>query len=197
MIFLRAFVRSHVDVNSSRSTDPHSRSNQLLIIHAWWMFVICFHFPFVCCSNCEIFSLLFGGFSYLFLFPFGKFRNTTRFAYISFTHLLALLLFFFLCCCCSSSPCALPCCSFYRALFVVLLVCSGVCVLFSTLYRWLSFSSLSLFMFIHCLQIMAINWYAKWELIMSSVRFCSVLFCWLLGMYVPVYVCVLIQSKPE
>lgn len=133
-------------------------SNQLLIIHAWWMFVICFHFPFVCCSNCEIFSLLFGCFSHLFLFLFGKFETLRSCSHFSFGS--SFFLFFL-----SSRFRALCCCYYY---------CLCMCVLFFVhCHRFccLSFSSLSLFMFIHCLRIMAINWYAKWELIMSSVRF--------------------------
>lgn len=43
------------------------------------MFVICFHFPFVCCSNCEIFSLRTVVFPIYFCFYL---ENSKRFAHV-------------------------------------------------------------------------------------------------------------------
>lgn len=137
---------------------------------------VCYLFPFSICLLFKLWNIFppHCYFSYLLLFLFGKFetfRSCSRnfFFFVSLFLFLSLSILLF-CWCRCFFPRSLYLCIWY---FHCLLCC-------------LSFSSLSLFMFIHCLRIMAINWYAKWELIMSSVSI-SILFGFLS----------LIQSKPE
>lgn len=158
--------------------------------HYSCMVDVCYLFPFSICFLLKLWNILPFSFLHslclvshkfvffplsftLFIFVFILIKFETRYSRSCLRNYFLLYIFFyfvlFCCCCCVSC--------FYHSLSVAASLPSTtmVCVWFghavTSSIVFFSFHYLCSFI---ALRIMAINWYAKWELIMSSVR---ILFC--------------------